>query len=59
MHQKNLIKRLKVAEMLDVSKSTVDRLSKSADFPKPIKIGRSVFFVLDEVNAYIEQSRKI
>ncbi|OOH89216.1 hypothetical protein BMT54_06980 [Pasteurellaceae bacterium 15-036681] len=59
-----LISRLDAVKKLSTSRTTLDRWVNPkhkyyrADFPKPIKNGRSVFFVNEELDAYIENLRK-
>lgn len=50
----NLIKQHKVEKKLDVSRSTLIRMWKRGEFPKPTKIGNNNFWVEDAVNAWIE-----
>lgn len=54
-----LIKRLDAVELLGTSRATFDRWVNPKDkyyrpdFPKPIKNGRSVFFIKEELESYI------
>lgn len=49
-----------VAEKLDASRSTVFRLMKSDDFPKPIKLSaRHIVFVEAEIDQWVSSKRSI
>lgn len=43
-----------VADLLQVSRRTVDRLISAGDLPCPLKVGRSSRLSVDEVKAYLE-----
>ncbi len=59
-----LISRLSVVKKLSTSRTTLDRWvnvkhpSYREDFPKPIRNGRYVFFIEEEIDQYIENLRK-
>ena len=42
-----------VAEMCDVAPETIRRLTDRAAMPKPVRLGRSVKYRLDDIEAWI------
>jgi len=45
------------ANMLSISKRTLERLISAGDFPRPFKLGRSSRVAVDDVNAYLDRLR--
>lgn len=45
------------AELLGVSKRTLQRLIAAGEFPKPIKVGAASRLLLDDVRQYIDAQR--
>jgi prophage regulatory protein len=58
--KKEMIRLNELKEHLNVSKSTLYRLRKTSDFPKPVSIGpRAIFFFVEDVDAWLEQREQL
>lgn len=54
MDSENLVTLSAVCGYLNVSRTTLWRLSKRADFPKPIRIGRIIRYRISEIASYFK-----
>jgi prophage regulatory protein len=58
--KKEMIRLNELTEHLNVSKSTLYRLRRSSDFPKPVAIGpRAIFFFVEEVEVWLEKREQL
>ena len=48
-----------VASKIGVTRRTIYKWIEETDFPKPFKIGHKLFLRWDEIEAYIESTRKV
>lgn len=51
---KNLYKSKELCSMLSISKSTLYRWSQLIDFPKPIRLNRTVLYDFEQVKNWLE-----
>lgn len=51
---KRLIRIKDIVQRTSISRSQIYLLAKSSDFPKPIKLGTSSFWILSEVDEWID-----
>ncbi len=56
--KKEWLTRKDLAEMLSVSKSTIERLTTSPEFPTPIRVGGSLRYNAREVDRYLKTLRE-
>jgi predicted DNA-binding transcriptional regulator AlpA len=54
----DLVPRLVVAQEFSVSAVTIDKWVKFTDFPKPIKAGRKLFFLREDLQNFISKGKK-
>ncbi|MFK5194469.1 helix-turn-helix transcriptional regulator [Glaesserella parasuis] len=47
-----------MSQLFKTDPTTIARWSKSGQFPKPIKIGRSVRYKTSEIKAFLEQQQE-
>ena len=47
-----------IMKIFKVSRATVDNWVRDGALPKPIKMGRRIFWKLSEIEEYIESQRK-
>ena len=52
-----MLSRNRLAELLDVSLATLDRLRASEDFPQPIRVGRSVRWLPSDIESWLRRGR--
>ena len=45
------------AQLLSISKRSLERLIAAGDFPRPLKLGRSSRVSVDDVSAYLDRLR--
>jgi prophage regulatory protein len=58
--KKTMIRPNELIKQLNVSKSTLYRLRKSSDFPRPVAIGpRAISFVVEEIEVWLEQREQL
>lgn len=50
-----LVRLPQILKILPISKSKFWQLVKSGEFPKPIKIGRSSFWTMEQVQIFIQE----
>lgn len=50
-----LMSRASIAEAMELSPSTVEKLTARHDWPEPIRIGRSVRWRRDDVEAWLDR----
>lgn len=46
-----------IGQLLNISRAGVHKLSKSGDFPQPVKIGRSLRWSVETVKNWLEQQQ--
>jgi len=54
---KELLSKIEVAELLTIAPSTLDRVRKEPDFPKPFEIGGSLRWSVHEIVAWLKATR--
>jgi predicted DNA-binding transcriptional regulator AlpA len=47
-----------IVKNLGISRKTLDNWIEGGNFPKPIKIGRRIFWKESEIDKFIEKNRK-
>lgn len=58
--KKKMIRVNELTKHLNVSKSTLYRLRRSSDFPKPVSIGpRAIFFFVEDIEAWLEKREQL
>ena len=57
--EKKLIRIKDVVQLTSISRSQIYLLAKSSDFPKPIKVGCSSFWIFSEVGEWVDDKISI